>query len=114
MHLLPKEAERIRKHLGLSKNWFRRRYLRKLEDELVLASETSGKCVFLQKDGGCRVYRVRPLQCQTYPFWPENLSSQKSWQREARRCEGIGRGSEVPVQLIEMTLQRQISDDSAD
>ena len=39
VHLLPKEAERIRKHLGLSKNWFRRRYLRKLEDELVLASD---------------------------------------------------------------------------
>ncbi len=111
VHLLAKEAERIRKYLGLTENWFRRRYLRCLNDELILVSEPGGNCVFLQTDGHCRVYRARPLQCKTYPFWPENLSSRRSWERESHRCEGIGRGHEIPVELIRITLQRQINSD---
>jgi Fe-S-cluster containining protein len=41
---------------------------------------------------GCSIYPVRPLQCRTWPFWPENLSSKKSWDFAARRCHGINTG----------------------
>jgi uncharacterized protein len=41
---------------------------------------------------GCSIYPVRPLQCRTWPFWPENLASQKSWDRAARRCHGMNHG----------------------
>lgn len=40
-------------------------------------------------DGRCTVDSVKPMQCRTYPFWPENLASQRSWQEAARDCEGI-------------------------
>ena len=95
------EAEAIRVHLQLSRRWFRRRYLERLEEgNLVAASGTDGRCVFLDDGGQCRVYPVRPLQCRSYPFWPEVVRSRTAWQREARRCEGINRGKAVAIGKI--------------
>lgn len=100
------EAERIRAHLQLSRSWFRRRYLQRLEDgELVAASGADDRCVFLDADGRCRVYPVRPLQCRTYPFWPELVGTAAAWNREARRCEGISRGRVVARSTIRRSLQ---------
>jgi Fe-S-cluster containining protein len=101
------EAQRLCAHLGLGWPWFRRRYLVRLEDgATVLASHADERCVFLDVEGRCRVYAVRPAQCSTYPFWPEVLVTAKAWRREARRCEGIGRGAVVPLRLIEDALRR--------
>jgi Fe-S-cluster containining protein len=95
------EAEEIRTYLGLSRSWFRRRYLRRLADgDRVASWRDDGGCVFLDSAGKCRVYPVRPRQCRTYPFWPEIVNRRRDWLREARRCEGIGRGGEVPVARI--------------
>jgi len=104
--LIQDEAERIRIHLGLSAGWFRRRYLDRLADgELVLASDGEQVCIFLGGDGRCRIYPVRPLQCRTYPFWPELVASARAWRREQRRCEGIGRGAVVPVGKIRRSIR---------
>jgi Fe-S-cluster containining protein len=95
------EAENIREHLGLSKSWFRRRYLNRLEGgELVLATGEGERCIFLDSDSRCSIYTARPLQCRTYPFWPELVGSRRAWQREATRCEGIGLGGAVARQTI--------------
>ena len=100
------EAERIRLHLGLSAGWFRRRYLDRLDDgELVLGGSTGEACIFLGEDRRCRIYPVRPLQCSTYPFWPELVTSGQAWRRERRRCEGIGRGAAVPVSRIRRAVR---------
>jgi Fe-S-cluster containining protein len=100
------EAERIREYLGLSKSWFRRRYLERLTDgALVLATGEAERCVFLDDTGRCSIYAARPLQCRTYPFWPELVGSRRAWQREANRCEGIGRGAVVSRQLVRKVLK---------
>jgi len=99
--LKQQEAEKIRVHLQLSRGWFRRRYLERLKGgELVAASGTDSRCVFLDVNGRCKVYPVRPLQCRTYPFWPELVLRKSDWQHEARRCEGINRGAVVPTGKI--------------
>jgi len=95
------EAEAIRSYLGLSAAWFRRRYLGRLEaGQLVLAAGENDRCIFLDASDRCRIYPARPLQCRTYPFWPELVGSRRAWQREAVRCEGINRGARVPVRHI--------------
>ena len=100
------EAEAIRAHLGLSKSWFRRRYLRRLEaGELVLAVGAAERCIFLDESSQCSIYQARPLQCRTYPFWPELLGSERAWQREAARCEGINRGARVPLQTLREAIK---------
>lgn len=104
-------AEIIRLHLGLSRPWFRRRYLRRLPDgDQVAAMGKDGRCIFLGKDNYCRVYAARPLQCRSYPFWPEVIHSRTAWQREARRCEGINHGPVVPLSRIRKILASQRQD----
>ncbi len=62
-------------------------------------------CVFLDRHSQpgkalCRVYRVRPMQCRTWPFWPENLRHPRDWQRAGRTCPGIDRGPLIPIESI--------------
>jgi len=106
--LTDEAAETVRQHLKLSRAWFRRRYLRKLPDgDQVAAMGKDGRCIFLGKDNGCRVYEARPIQCRTYPFWPEVVNSRTAWTREAKRCEGIDRGNVVPLSRIRKALAAQ-------
>jgi Fe-S-cluster containining protein len=45
-------------------------------------------CIFL-RDGLCTVHDAKPLQCATYPWWPD-LMSQSEWNLEREQvCEGI-------------------------
>ena len=41
-----------------------------------------------------------------YPLWPELLSSRRAWQAEAKRCEGIGRGTVIPIEKIRKALAK--------
>jgi hypothetical protein len=100
------EQRRIQRHLGVSWPWFRRRYLLRFDAETESLAMPGGRCVFLGADRRCRIYAARPLQCRTYPFWPE-LMSARAWRLEARRCEGIGRGAVVPLARVRQALARQ-------
>jgi uncharacterized protein len=105
VYLEEPEAETIRRALGLTAPWFKRRYLRRtLEGDRVLNNDGGGRCVFLNVDNACRIYSVRPLQCRTYPFWPETVRSRTAWHREAARCEGINHGGVVPLSRIRGAL----------
>lgn len=115
VHLSQTEAERIRAHLGVSKNWFRRHYLVQLEPGFGRGIRLQGgRCIFLDQQSRCSIYPVRPTQCRTYPYWPEVLRTRGAWRGESKRCEGIGRGPTVDVNFIERQLQRQIDAESED
>lgn len=56
-------------------------------------------CILLERDEnnaqaptGCMVRNSRPIQCRTWPFWPEVVFSPKTWRLAAKRCPGIGVG----------------------
>jgi uncharacterized protein len=105
VYLTSRESESIRRHLGLTTGWFKRRYLRRTpEGELVINNRGGGRCLFLTQDNRCGIYAVRPLQCRTYPFWPEVVESKAMWRSESRRCEGIDHGQVVPVTRIRALL----------
>ena len=106
VYLNEAESEKIREHLQLSRSWFRRRYLRRLDDvDAYLSLQRTKSVSLLNSDGSCRVYPVRPLQCRAYPFWPELVNSATAWQRESRRCEGINRGPEVARGKVSRAVQ---------
>jgi len=104
VYFMRNEAETICTYLGLTWKWFRRHYLRRLEDGSLVAADNAGSCIFLDAGGQCGIYSVRPVQCRTYPFWPELVSSGEAWLREARRCEGINRGNVVPLARIRRSV----------
>ncbi|TAM45798.1 MAG: YkgJ family cysteine cluster protein [Gammaproteobacteria bacterium] len=103
----PAERERIRKFLGVSPAWFRRRYLQRFDDGQHSLRWNGDRCVFLDGEKRCRIYPVRPTQCVTYPFWPEIVESRFGWRAEARHCEGINRGAAVPLVHVRRQLARQ-------
>ena len=108
------EAKKIRAFLKLSSAWFRRRYLVRLDNmqsqnTLGIRIDNNGKCVFLDDKKKCRICSVRPVQCKTYPFWPELVQTRNAWMTESERCEGIGRGQRVEVQVIERRITQCLS-----
>lgn len=100
------EQNLIQRYLGISRSWFRRRYLVFYEDGIASLRWERDRCVFLDGDRRCRIYAVRPAQCRGYPFWPEVVASQAAWDSEARRCEGIGRGAIIPLTEIKRRVAR--------
>ena len=100
------ERRRLARHLGLAAGTFTRRYCGKSHGFFHLRS-IGADCVFLE-DNRCRVHRARPDQCQTWPFWPENLVK-KVWSREIQAgCSGIGKGTLFDARRIERRLRKEI------
>ncbi len=68
---------------------FVEKYTRLVNGEVSLKEHPKTyDCVFLQGKK-CLLYKARPKQCRTFPFWPENISSKEAWDETAQRCEGI-------------------------
>lgn len=95
------EIGRLAEHLQISAKQVRERYCRKIEGRISLKESRTPEgmydCIFLKEDANrgrktCSVYPVRPLQCRTWPFWPENLLDRARWDRAAKRCHGMNHG----------------------
>lgn len=78
--------------LQTSLSEFKRKYVRQRDNRYALvekkASNGDFDCIFL-KDKKCLVYQARPVQCRTFPWWQENLTTEESWKLAAEECEGI-------------------------
>ncbi len=92
--LTPDDILRISDHLDMTLHDFCTRFLtHDEEDDLwYVHVKPGGGCVFL-KEERCSIHEVKPVQCKTYPFWPELLEEQAVWEDEGILCEGIGRGA---------------------
>jgi hypothetical protein len=108
-------------HLRLTPEETVEQYCRKINGKFSLKEtrSVSGKydCVFLkeikpprssrkgdvivQAKRVCGIYEVRPLQCRTWPFWPENLESKQAWEGETRKCPGMNTGKHYSPRQIE-------------
>lgn len=94
--------------LGLATREFTRQYCEKTDGIWHLRKSGLGpECLFLNKKNQCDVYQGRPIQCRTWPFWPENLTP-KAWAKNvASYCPGVGKGSIVPVEAIRSQAEEQ-------
>lgn len=101
------EAEAMAKHLKMPLEDFAQKYMRRIGNRLALRETKRGKdydCVFL--DGKqCTVYDLRPEQCRTYPWWPDNINTPEDWKQEAKRCEGINHPDAPLISLGDIEKQ---------
>ena len=82
------DLENLSNHFHLSLDEFTKKYTRYIDGQYALLDRpTSYDCVFL-KDRRCLIYPVRPYQCKSFPWWPENLSGEEAWQEVQKRCPG--------------------------
>ncbi len=106
------EAQAMAAYLKLEVNEFRRRFARFQFGRWTLGEikrEGRYDCVFLRRDRDgkalCSVYPVRPQQCRTWPFWPENLRSRRDWDESAKTCPGMKNGGDFyPADQVRIIL----------
>lgn len=84
------EISQISDYIKISSDELLRSYLYPYQNRYSIREREDGACYFYEN--GCRIYPVRPVQCKTYPFWFNNLRSEKNWQKAIKACPGIGKG----------------------
>jgi Fe-S-cluster containining protein len=96
VYLTEADLTRIAGYLGLTPAAFEKRYVYRTKNLRRLRVPRHAQCEFLDSDG-CRIHEVKPLQCRTFPYWPELLDSAREWKKTARYCPGIGKGDLVQI-----------------
>ncbi len=112
------EAKAMAADLGVTVTRFFERYTHETPNGRSLNERTTEfgqDCVFLDRETRpgkalCRVYRNRPRQCRTWPFWPENLRSPEAWKRATRGCPGMNRGPLYEPEVIRVTVRGMMAD----
>lgn len=94
------EARHVAQYLKLSIAEFLKKFTRSEGKKIYLIEQEIPDCIFL-KNEKCTIYEVRPLQCRTFPFWTQNVKSEKRWNIIMEECPGIGEGKEYERSEIE-------------
>lgn len=84
------EIRSISDFLNMDMESFKQQHLYPFNDRFSIREHADGRCLFF--DEGCKIYPVRPTQCRTFPFWFQNLRSEKKWHAIKKECPGIGKG----------------------
>jgi hypothetical protein len=97
------EGRKIAKALRCDEETFYREYAVRLDEGWSLrerATEHGFDCILLDRSKPGEA--LCSISSATWPFWPENLSTQRAWTTAKRRtpCPGMDRGALVPVERI--------------
>ena len=96
VYLTEADVARAAAFVGLTTEEFERRYVYRTRRRMRLRVPKHANCHFLEA-GGCAIHPAKPLQCRTFPFWPETMGSAREWRLTARYCPGIGKGPLVQI-----------------
>ncbi|CEG43880.1 Predicted spermine/spermidine synthase [Plasmopara halstedii] len=119
-----REIKELAAFKNLTVNDFKRKHTLELNknnngqnvtQSILLQTSDDNQCIFLQ-GSKCSVYKVRPTQCRTFPWWPEHLVSEYDWQLAANQCEGIHVNQEdvqdnIPVYTFDDVILQTIMHD---
>lgn len=87
--LKEEDIKGIAAHLNLDRATFLRKHTRSTHGRISLNEHPrTYDCEFF-RDSKCLIYKARPMQCRTFPFWEENLISKRAFLSVGDRCEGI-------------------------
>ncbi|MDR2661897.1 MAG: YkgJ family cysteine cluster protein [Treponema sp.] len=97
-------AEELKmKYTGIVENYCRWVPVPGGAEQLSLKEKPNFDCIFW--DQGCTVYKSRPLQCRTFPFWESTVFSRQTW--ESLACPGAGKGELHRREYITGCLERR-------
>jgi Fe-S-cluster containining protein len=94
------EIQRLADFRGQTIEQFTAEFVRRVGNRYSLIEKPGGDCIFWDKTAGCTVYPARPVQCRTWPFWPENVETKADWDHVREICPGSGRGRFFSVDEI--------------
>ena len=107
VYLKPSDAEKLALHHGLDvEDWIQRDCDRTIDGRFILKSDSiTDICIYLDGNKKCTVYQARPSQCKSYPFWAENLRSERSWNKTVKFCPGLQDEQAIVVDGNEIRLK---------
>lgn len=109
------DIRRLEKFLGVPKEEFAQQD----DFDFTRFSKAKKKCWHLSNsEKGCRflngkqcsVYEARPIQCRTWPYYPEHMNA-KAWSELSQFCPGVGRGPEKTEKEIKDIIDAQLKAD---
>ena len=101
--LTQEDISRLAKRFNLSEEKFLKKFTRHFHSRYALLEDPKNfDCIFLKEKKECTIYKDRPKQCRTFPFWKEALTSRKSWEETKKRCEGIDHPESPLISLQEI------------
>ena len=85
------DAERIAQEHKMSvESWLERDCRQTLDGRYVLNSRpVDDVCIYLDENKQCSIYSVRPQQCAAFPWWSENLATERAWRETKESCPGL-------------------------
>jgi Fe-S-cluster containining protein len=106
VYLTGEDRTNMARVLGLTRSAFTKKYCKKTDGVWHTKDREGSACIFLEGKR-CSVYEARPMQCRTWPFWPEVMNA-KSWAKEVKAfCPGVGKGRLIKADEIRTALAAQ-------
>ncbi len=96
VYITETDLTRIAAFLEMTAADFEEKYVYRTRHLLRLRKPRHAQCLFLKEDG-CSIHPVNPVQCRTFPFWPEIIENAGEWAKTGEMCPGIGQGPLVQI-----------------
>ena len=101
------ELLEIAEYLGKPIGEIRLFHTRIVRGRVSLTEFANGDCTFFDpKSRGCTVYKSRPVQCRTWPFWNSHLATETAWKKVCEVCPGAGEGAFFSLEQVEERAKR--------
>src|SRR6185312_2911689 len=97
VYLTEDDIVRLAAYLSIKPAVFEQRYVYRTKHLRRLRVPRHAQCTFLKADG-CSVHAAKPLQCKTFPYWPELVDDKREWLKTAKWCPGIGKGPLINIE----------------
>lgn len=97
VYLTEADLKRIATFLGMSVESFETKYVYRTKSLIRLRIPRLAQCPFLTVEG-CSIHAVKPVQCSSFPFWPELLKSGKAWRETVKLCPALKQGPLVSIE----------------
>tara|TARA_B100001123_G_scaffold337796_1_gene382199 strand:- start:446 stop:904 length:459 start_codon:yes stop_codon:yes gene_type:complete len=112
VYLSDNDSKKLSKYLNLNLTKFKKKYCSNTEGftHLKEIKKNKGNCIFL-KDKRCSVYKSRPIQCRTWPFWNENMHAKRWNLKITKFCPGINKGAILSKKKILNILEKDKKND---
>jgi len=107
VYFTSKDLKLVARSMKISVKKFKAKYAQLVDGLWALKENPKGPdCIFLENNK-CKIYRGRPTQCRTWPFWPEMMHAKK-WKKAVENyCPGINKGRLYSALEIEKIISEQ-------
>lgn len=96
--LFEPDIKKILKNLKISFETFKQNFTKNYFTFLSLKEKDNKDCIFWEENEnfkGCKIYRFKPYQCDSFPFWISVFLSKNSFENYKKKCPGFFKGKKL-------------------